>query len=122
MPERQCLSCGMTVSVPQYNEDAPSQICPKCDSDIFSQTDGSCLTEDISHHRESIPEALRKLDRLLGEAYFGYYQFLRLVVGGGQIREEVQNQLYSLEQEGRIISYTEDAQNKGVILVRIREK
>lgn len=119
---RECLYCGMPAQVPRLNPDdlPPSRICLKCDSDLYSQSDGSVLTRDIAHQQESVKQALAKLGTSLIEAWEGYACSLRLVVGGGLIRREVLGQLAWLQSQGAILDYSEDSPNRGAILVRIR--
>ena len=122
MSKRQCLSCGMitAVSIPEFNSTRAPQYCSKCDDDLLQQTDMSILEEDIAHHRETIPEALRKLETLLNEAYAGYYSELYLVVGGGMIKHEILAQLYFYQEQGYIRSYEADKHNHGAVIVTIR--
>lgn len=123
MPLRQCLTCGMTISVSQFNfkSENPAQYCPKCDGNLLNQTDGSCLSEDIAHNRETIDQALSKLDNLLDSAYRGYYQEIQVIVGGSQIKDETLRQLYYYQQEGHILSFSEKSRNRGAILIQIRK-
>jgi predicted RNA-binding Zn-ribbon protein involved in translation (DUF1610 family) len=120
---RECLSCGMTVAVSNfdYKEKHSAQYCPKCDSDLFSQTDGSCLTKDIAHQHETVSQAMDKMHELLNQAYAGCFEKLRLVVGNGLIKDEVLGQLYFLKEKGHILSYVEADKNYGAIIVRIRQ-
>ncbi|MES2605173.1 MAG: hypothetical protein V4603_09555, partial [Pseudomonadota bacterium] len=94
--QRHCLHCGMTVAAAPLDIDRlpPRLVCPKCDQDLYAQHDYSCLTRDIAHQRESIPKALEKLDASLLKAWQGYYQSMRLIVGGGLIRGQVLGQLH----------------------------
>lgn len=95
--------------------------CPKCDAALFAQGDGSVLTEDIAHQGETVPEAMDKLDRLLDRAWAGYASGLRLIVGGGLIRDEVHSRLFFLQREGRIRGWEEEGRNQGAVLIRLRE-
>jgi hypothetical protein len=119
---RHCLDCGMPVPVPRLQLDdlPPSMICPKCDADVFRQHDSRCLSRDIAHQHETIDRALHKLDALLVEGWQGTWQSLRLIVGGGRIREQVLGQLHHYQQRGRLRSYSEDRPNRGAIVVLLR--
>ena len=119
---RHCLDCGMPVSAPwlQLDDLPPSLVCPKCDADVFRQHNGRCLTRDIAHQHETIERALHKLDALLVEGWQGTWQSLRLIVGGGRIREQVLGQLHYHQQQGRLRSYSEDSPNRGAIVVLLR--
>lgn len=94
--------------------------CPKCDENVYLQTDGSCLTRDIAHNRETIERALDKLDECLVAAWSAYAAEVRVIVGGSRIREQILGQLHYYKDQGRVIEYSEDSPNYGAILVRIR--
>lgn len=108
-----CLECGMTV-------DSSHRYCPKCDNDLRSQTDGSTITVDISHHGEIVRDAQRKLEKSLSEAQQGLASKLRVVVGGGLIREQVLSDLRTFEHRGDIRGFTAEAHNAGAILVTLK--
>lgn len=95
--------------------------CPKCDSELALQSDGSVLHADIAHQRETIPVALRKLQQALDEARSGNARAIRLVVGRGLIRDEVQRQLSWLQHSGGVISYDHDEDNTGAIVIQLRQ-
>lgn len=101
--------------------DGRSTHCPKCDADLSAQTDGSMLHVDIAHQRETIPEALRKLQRALEEARDGHAQALRVVVGRGLIRDEVQSQLGWLKHSAEVLDYDHDRDNTGAIVIQLRQ-
>lgn len=119
---RQCLHCGFTLDIapPELHDRRPAP-CPKCDSDLFAQSDGSVLTQDIAHAGETVPQALAKLERVLEEALAGYSREVRLITGGGLIREEALGQLTFLQREARILSFREEGRNRGAVLVRLRD-
>jgi len=121
--QRQCLHCGMRVAALRFGlEEVPPVLhCPKCDASLYLQGDGSCLTRDIAHQHETVARALDKLDETLLNAWQGYGSTLRLIVGGGLIREQVLGQLHFCRQQGRILGYREESPNKGAILVTLRQ-
>lgn len=94
--------------------------CPKCDSDLAAQTDGSVLHADIAHQRETIPVALHKLQQALDEARSGHASAIRLVVGRGLIRDELHRQLSWLKHSGEILDYDHDDGNTGAIVIQLR--
>src|SRR5690606_22911925 len=100
--KRVCLHCGMRVAAPRFDlEQVPPRLrCPKCDDELYAQHDGRLLTCDIAHSRETVAQALDKLERLLLEGWRGHYRGLRIVVGGGAIRDEVLGQLRYYRQRG----------------------
>jgi DNA-directed RNA polymerase subunit RPC12/RpoP len=119
---RECLNCGMHVAAATIDlEHLPPQVrCPKCDGNLYLQTDGSCLTRDIAHNRETVNRAMDKLDQCLTEAWSGYAASVRLVVGGGLIREQILGQLLYYRDQGRVRDFREDSPNRGAIVVTIR--
>lgn len=120
--QRECLACGMPADCGRLHlDDLPPRLhCLKCDSDVFAQSDGSRLTCDIAHRHETVPQALRKLDSALLEAWRSTARDLRLVVGGGVIRREVLGQLHHYRSRGYLLDYAEESPNHGAVLVRIR--
>lgn len=98
----------------------PSLLCIKCDENLYLQNDGSCLTGDIAHQHETCARALQKLDALLLAGWEGYYRNVRIVVGGGLIREQVLGQLHYYQGQRRLLSFREESPNKGAILVSLR--
>lgn len=126
MPEiidRECLLCGMQLSVPvpDYGEDIPGATCIKCDSALYRQSDGSTLTVDIAHHQETVAQALEKMDHALNAAWQGYERGVRLVVGGGAIRDAVLGELMFQRQAGRILGFRQESPNRGAVLVTLRD-
>lgn len=120
--QRECLGCGMLQEVPRvsFKERDLEYLCCKCDSSLFEQSDGSTLTRDIAHQHETVMQAMLKLDQTLDEAWQGYYQSLRLIVGGGRIREEVLGQLAYYQQEGNLYAFSDEAPNRGAVLIHLR--
>lgn len=111
----------MSIAVPLPDDEfLPKVCCPKCGSDLFAQSDGSCLTADIAHDGETVAEAMTKLDALLKEAMAGHYRYLRLIVGGGLIRDEVEGYLRYLQAEGRVLGFDGEGRNRGAWKVRVR--
>lgn len=120
---RQCLHCGMSVPAPRLQFDTlpPMLRCPKCDQNLYLQSDGSCLTRDIAHQRETIARALEKLDGLLLEGWASYCETIRIIVGGGVIRQQALGQLHYYQKQGRLLACREESPNKGAILVTLRQ-
>lgn len=112
----------MGVRAPRFELDEvpPRLACPKCDEALYLQHDGTLLTRDIAHQRETVPRALEKLDRLLLEAWRGYSKGVRIVVGGAAIREQVLARLRDCRERGIVREYREDSPNRGAIVAIIR--
>lgn len=112
----------MVAAAVRFDLDAapPKLRCKKCDADLYRQHDGSTISRDIAHHRETVAAALAKLDELLLEAWRGYCRSVRIVVGGGLIRDEVLGQLRYYRERGLVREYGEDGRNRGAILAVLR--
>jgi hypothetical protein len=95
--------------------------CPKCDANVYLQHDGTLLTGDVAHRRETIGRALEKLDELLLEGWRGYYKGVRIVVGGGSIREEVRAQLRHYAGRGIVREHRDESANPGAIVAILRD-
>jgi hypothetical protein len=93
--------------------------CPKCDNNLRSQTDGSTLTVDIAHHGEHVSDALRKLDAAIAEGRQGVAAKLRIIVGGGLIRDAVIVELGTHKHRGDIRRYEIERGNPGSVLVHL---
>jgi hypothetical protein len=120
--ERRRLRCGMSVPAARFDLDqAPPRVpCPKCDANVYLQHDGAFLSRDIAHGRETVPRALEKLDALLLEGWRGYAKGVRIIVGGGLIREQVLAQLRYYRERGIVREYREDSPNRGAVVAVLR--
>jgi len=98
----------------------PHLVCPKCDQDLYLQHDGSFLTRDIAHSRETVARALEKLDKLLLDGWRSHGRGVRIIVGGGLIREQVLGQLYYYRSRGIVREFHEDSPNHGAIVAVLR--
>ncbi len=94
--------------------------CPKCDNRLDRQTDGSTVTVDIAHHGERVHEALVKLDTVLDEVQAGVSARIRLIVGGGLIRDAVLARLADEQRRGVIRGFSSQSDNAGVVIVQVR--
>jgi len=93
--------------------------CSKCDTPLFDVSDGSTRTIDIAHQRETVPQAIAKMHEALEYAWqFTYAGNLRLIVGGGLIRDTVLGELHYLAGRGILLAYHEE--NRGAVLLKIR--
>ena len=113
MDKQRCLECGMQM---------PARVrrCPKCDNPIDQQTDGSTVQTDIAHQGERVHEALDKLHEAIHQEKDGYARYLRLVVGGGAIREAVAAELGALTRRRVIKRFTADGANKGAFKIQLK--
>lgn len=120
--ERECLHCGMINIVNHSSiwDRALVEPCNKCDSSLFEQGDGSVLHVDIAHNRETVDQALGKLEQALERCWRGFANRLRLVVGGGRIHDAVLGQLEYLRNQDIVLDYREENRNPGAVLVTVR--
>jgi hypothetical protein len=103
-------------------DQAPPRLnCVKCDESLYLQHDGRFLSRDIAHGRETVARALEKLDEALLDGWRGYYRGVRIIVGGGLIREEVLGQLRLYRERGIVRGYREDSPNRGAIVAELRD-
>jgi hypothetical protein len=105
----------------ELDEAPPRLICPKCDENVYLQHDGRFLTRDIAHGHETVARALEKLAALLFEGWRGHARGVRIVVGGGRIRDEVLGQLRYYRERGIVRDYREDSPNRGAIVAVLRD-
>ena len=108
-----CLQCGMGFS-------GHTRHCPKCDNALDQQHDGSTITVDIAHGGERVRDALRKMQSEIDLARKGVTMNIRLVVGSGLIRDEVQLALLDLQFRGDIKDFDLDPANAGAVLVKLK--
>lgn len=118
---RECLVCGMQhqLAAPDIADRAREPVCIKCDSPLFSQSDGSTRTVDIAHHHETVARALDKFEQTLNQVWQQTYaEHLRLIVGGGLIRDAVLAELFFKKSRGTVLGFEEE--NRGAVLIKIR--
>ncbi|HDZ08183.1 hypothetical protein [Pseudohongiella sp.] len=118
---RQCLFCGLLDSrTPGEIADRHLEpVCVKCDTPLWSQSDGSTVTVDIAHQRETVAQALGKFKEALSRSWQrSHAEHLRLIVGGGLIRDAVLGELFFLNSKGIVLAFEEE--NRGAVLVRLR--
>ena len=108
---KSCLQCGMEILAPH---------CPKCDGIIADQSDGSTIQFDIAHQRETVREALLKLDQNLKLAKAGLPRYARVIVGTGKIRGEALAWLLDAEFRGDVLRVEALESNRGQILVQLK--
>lgn len=120
--ERDCLVCGMphALSLPDIRDRQRQPVCEKCDSPLFETTDGSTEVIDIAHQHETIAEALVKFEDALQHCWrFLYTRQLRVITGGGRIRDALLAELNFLQQQGTVLNVF--SENRGAVLVVIRQ-
>lgn len=121
MIKRQCLVCGLEHRLvpPSLLDRGREPLCVKCDSPLFSAGDGSQLTVDIAHQHETVKQALAKCELTLEQVWqTRHTSDVRLVVGGGLIRDAVLAELHFRKSQGTVLDVSEE--NRGALLVRLR--
>ncbi len=119
---RECLYCGLLHAQPTgaIADRHLEPFCAKCDSPLWSQSDGSTRTVDIAHQRETVSQALMKFHDALDRSWRqSHAENVRLIVGGGLIRDAVLGELHFMHSKATILDYLEE--NRGAVLVRIRK-
>jgi hypothetical protein len=122
MIKRQCLVCGLEhrLMAPSILDRSKEPLCIKCDSPLFSCGDGSQLTVDIAHQRETVKQALAKFEQALEHSWqSGYASELRLIVGGSLIRDAVLAELHFRKSQGTVLDFSDE--NRGAVLIRLRD-
>ena len=119
---RTCLNCGLDnpVNHSDFRDRDTSECCPKCDGILFLQGNGRLLNRDIAHSRETVDVAMNKLEEAIQQVWNAPESGLRLIVGGGRIREEVLAQLDYYQSQGWILRYETDLPNEGAVKVWLR--
>jgi hypothetical protein len=107
------------LQAPDIADRSQEPLCDKCDSPLFSQSDGSTFTLDIAHQHETVTRALDKFEHALNHIWQqSYAENLRLVVGGGLIRDAVLAELFFKKSRGSVLDFCEE--NRGAVLIKIR--
>jgi predicted amidophosphoribosyltransferase len=110
---RCCLQCGFSVT-------ESDKVCPKCDSPLQRQTDGSTTTLDIAHGKQKIHEAIEQLRSAIETHQRTTTQFLRVIVGGDRIRQATLNELQSMQSQGIILQFGQDDRNRGALIIVLK--
>lgn len=111
--QRRCLNCDFPV-----NES--DKVCPKCDSQLVLQTDGSTTTLDIAHGRQRIDDAMEQLRSAVAQHQRSTTQFLRVVVGGDRIRHAALQELRVMQSHGTIFQFGQDDRNRGALMIVLK--
>lgn len=112
MPRR-CLNCGFAVA-------AADLCCPKCDSQLTGQTDGSTATIDIAHSKQRIHEAIEQLRAAVARHEQMSTQFLRVIVGGDRIHKAAVVELQQMQSRGHIVQFGHEDRNRGALIVVLK--
>ena len=111
--QRSCLNCGFSVT-------ESDRVCPKCDSQLVLQTDGSTTTLDIAHGKQRIHEAIEQLRSAVTQHQRGTTQFLRIIVGGDRIRHAALHELQAMQSQGTILQFGQDDRNRGALIIVLK--
>jgi hypothetical protein len=111
--QRRCLECCFPIAESDTN-------CPKCDSPLAGQTDGSTVTIDIAHNKQRIHQAIEQLRSSIELHHQSTTQFLRVIVGGDRIRKAAIAELQQLQLRGLIVQFGQDDKNSGAMIVLLK--
>ncbi len=95
-------------------------VCPKCDSPLQRQTDGSTTTLDIAHGRQKTNEAIEQLRSAIEKHQRRPTQFLRVIVGGDRIRQATLTELQAMQSQGTILQFGQDDRNRGALIIVLK--
>ena len=110
---RRCLNCGFAVA-------EADRVCPKCDSQIAGQTDGSTATIDIAHSKQRIHEAIEQLRAAVATHESMSTQFLRVIVGGDRIHRAAVAELQQMRSRGVILQFGHEDKNRGALIIVLK--
>jgi hypothetical protein len=110
---RRCLECSFPVA-------ESDKICPKCDSLLALQTDGSTTTIDIAHKNQRIHQAIEQLRSSIEFHHRTATQFLRVIVGGDRIRKAAIAELQEMQSRGIVVQFGQDDKNRGALIVLLK--
>jgi len=110
---RSCLKCGFPVT-------ESDRVCPKCDSQLVHQTDGSTVTLDIAHGKQRIHEAIEQLRSAVTQHQRSTTQFLRVIVGRDRIRDAALLELQTMQSQGTIFKFGQDDRNRGALIIVLK--
>lgn len=94
--------------------------CPKCDFGIYDQNKLLTLTRDIAHNRQTVDQAITEFYATLNSARKESYGCIRLIVGGGKIKEEIGELLETEKWRGGIQRFELENPNTGVYVVKLK--
>lgn len=93
--------------------------CPKCDYGVYEQNKSETYTADIAHNRQTVDQATREFYATLETAKQQNYGALRLIVGGGLIKEEIGRLLETEKWRGTVQRFELQHPNTGAYFVKL---
>lgn len=73
----ECWNCGFPVDLTKTDR------CAKCGEDVRLEVAGRVVEVDVAHERETVDEALRKVERVLDRAVIGWARGVKVIHGYG---------------------------------------
>lgn len=115
MSKQECDNCGMLLT--------PEDIhCPKCDEHRYAKNKKKTSSVDIAHNLQTVAQAEQQLDIAIREARDQQFGKLRVVVGRGIIRKEIQRSLDTAVWQQRIRDYQVEEHNEGAYILRLEPR
>lgn len=111
---RECRECSFQVPEGESH-------CPKCDADLLAQSDGTIYTIDVAHRRETVEQAIRKLESAVKAHRGRWTHSLRVIVGRGKIGREVRDHLSRMRANREILGFETEERNPGSLIVRLKK-
>ena len=93
--------------------------CPKCDFGVTEQNRKQIFTQDIAHQRQTLAQASAEFYSVLETARNNNFGYVRLIVGGGRIKQEIGALLETEKWRGNIQSFELERPNTGAYLVKL---
>jgi len=107
-----CHQCGMDFE-PECGT------CPKCDFGVYDQNKALTYTRDIAHDRQTVDQAITQFYATLNAARKENYGSVRLIVGGGKIKEEIGALLETEKWSGGIQRFELEQPNTGAYFIKL---
>lgn len=103
--------------------DYPNQLvrCPKCDFERGAENLNRTLTVDVAHNRQTVMEAITQFETALENAVNHKYGYLRIIVGGAKIRDEIERNLSQKKELGTLATFGLEPKNNGCFLIKLRK-
>ena len=94
--------------------------CPKCDEHRYAKNRTKTLVVDIAHNRQRLEQAEFQLDKAIDQAIAENFGALKVIVGGGIIRQEIPKSLDAALWQKRIGDYQPEDKNAGAYIIQLK--
>ena len=107
-----CQQCGMDF-------EPECEACPKCDFGVYDQNKTLTYTRDIAHDHQTVDRAITEFYAVLNSARKEQYGYVRLIVGGGKIKEEIGALLETEKWRESIQRFELEQPNSGAYRIKL---